>query len=198
MSKRQPPLANGSKGPGTGEKLAIGACISWLVLGGGLWWGLPGTVGLAGWVVPLLLLATTYLQARQLRLVRQEAAQLRGTLDGMQDRRTPQWSDRSPAATGEFAAVYGADLRENDAAATPALPDTSSATAAPAPLFRSAQTVAQPALQSAVKSASERPSDPELAPDLASASSDRLPTFTSRRDLTPPPAPRATAPWPRT
>lgn len=167
MAAKQPPVQDPPGTPAAGEKLSIAAGVLWLGLGGALLWVAPDTIGLTGFLVPLALLVAAYVQARQLRKMRQQAADLRQTLDAIQKPPQPQAPGGSgplPDGRDTFAETYA----QTPPPAENGLPD------APAerPLFRS-----HPRPGAAVAAQGDTAAH---APDQAVPT----PAFASRRDLT--------------
>lgn len=203
MSNRQTPFADASDKPGTSENVALFAAIGWLLIAGLMWWFLPGTIGLIGIVVPLVLLTAAYFQSRQLRLSRQEAARLRTALDLIKEetaaRQTipttgsgrPSSDANSPPAqvpTPQDIAPTRTDPDLFDEMDAVLDDEDGDAWDTPAPLFRSRHAPsnavpAQPA-ETAPDTTQGQPSDQSQAPS---------PTFASRRDGATPQAAKAPA-----
>lgn len=165
MAASQPQLPRPPVKPGTGEKLALSAGIAWLLLGGGLLWAAPGTIRIAGYLVPLVLLVAAYLQARQLRLMRREAAHLRETLGDMHAQAPTQAPTQAPPqATAQAFPPVAQPSGASSGTASP-LPSQAEPYGA-VPLFRSHQSLSNMAEDTPPSFATRR--DPAMA-QLAAA-----------------------------
>lgn len=147
MGPRQPspqdhalPPYSGSMGHA--EKLSLAAALLWLVLGAGLLWLAPQQLGLAGYLLPLLLLGAAHLQARQLRRLRQQSANLQAALDRLQSEAKAAQPSQTPAKPRQDAPCAPVEtplFRAHSRASAPSAPP-----AAPAPAFASRREPATP------------------------------------------------------
>lgn len=122
------PLPTTAPGPGAGELAAVGAGLGWAGVGGALWWFLPGVIGPLGLLLPMLLLAAAFFQARQLRMARQEAEALRRSLNDLRRKHQSETDTPEARAFAEPAGLLAMPLLQRRPAPPVAEPEDSQAT----------------------------------------------------------------------